>query len=142
MPISDEPRERIQISLRGLFVVTLLVAIAIAVGRRVLGLIPDPRPLVAPAAMGVAVGWATVSIVRNVLLTCLLSGLWLVFIVMGAVWFSGGAAAYGCGLAAGAALGWKGLPAINTLFRWCGLSVSKTDPPARRTGEEDDRAGE
>jgi hypothetical protein len=135
MPEPNVRGERIQFSLRAMFLLTLLAAVLVTVARWLFGL-EGSGPILASMAIGLSVGLATVLIVQHVRLTCLLVTLILGLVGANGFWFSGQMIAYGCGVFAGAFLAWKGLPVFNTLLGWCGFTVSKSGRPQRKSPEE------
>ena len=135
MPEPDLRRERIQFSLRALFAFTLLVAVVAAVARWVIGL-EGTGPIVASVAIGVTVGLTTVLILQRVQLGCLLVALLVGFVSVNGFWFLSHMIPYGCGMFAGAIIGWKGLRVLNAVLGWCGFTVSKVRCPKRRPPEQ------
>jgi len=136
MPVTGSPRERVQFPIRALFVFTLLAAILVSVFRWLLGLVENPLPVFASTAIGLAVGVTSVLIIRHVSLTCLLSTLLLVFVLVNGLWFSGSLVVYGCGLLVGAIVAWKGNFVLNALLAFCGFTVSTSRSPIRRPPNE------
>lgn len=124
MSLSEPPRDRVQFSIGTLMILAVAVAVITPAIQWVWLNLENPISHLASLALGAAIGVAATLALRNVPITPLLIAVLLIFALVNGCWISGGFPAYCCGVAAGAALVWKGIFVLNLALAVCQFTVS------------------